>query len=1796
MPIAIVGMAAHVGPFSTLRAFQERALGGAESEAPTEPSHTWGVEASRWLGRLGTSEVLPRGFYLNQVTLPLDRFRIPPKELEEMLPQQSLMLRVAADAIREAGWDDRPRLRAGTFIGIGLDLNTTNFQLRWWVRQRAPQWSRALGLDLSGESFEDWVTALTDAAGPPLTANRTMGALGGLIASRIAREFRIGGPSFTISAEETSGTRALAVAARLLGQGELDEAVVGAVDLPGDPRAALSVLRRHESAQPDSPPLVLGEGAVAFVLKRLADAERDGDRIFAVLKGFGDGSDGHEPALDEAGSVSPVGYIETPREGFASVSATAQRFAASAVGCAEGDFGHLGAASTLVALAKGALCLYQQILPPWRGDRSTPSKPQVGIRPRAAQFWLRDRDEGPRRALVFARSLDGNAHCLVLEEHEQRTVASTTDRLQPTGARVAAVFAVETDDLASLDATLAELETTALEQAGEGIEKLARRWWTRHPNQPTRRFGVALVAESIDMVCSQVRAARSRLAKQRPLSQSGATRGLYFSPSLLPAGQVRDALGQTGSVAFVYPGIGNLHAGMGRTLSAHWPEVLRRQDAECGKLRSQLAPGSFWNEDLPTTFPEHRAPILGQVAVGAIITDVLERLGIKPAATIGYSLGETAALVALRAWTERDEMLRRVNASPLFRTELAGPCEAARRLWGLPASQRVEWLAGVVPCSPEALAEALEGRKRVYRLIVNSPAECMIGGERAAVLRLVDDLGCRLFPLPIVSTVHCEITRIVAREYRELHELATTPPPGVRFYSGAWGHAYHPDATTAANAILAQATDGIDFPRVIERAYADGVRVFVEVGPGASCVRLIDAILGNRPHLARAACLAGLDEVITVLDLAARLIAERVPVDLAALYGQESRVVGHQEPVQVVPQRVATVLVGGRPFAMPPLPRPVPTDTADAPDEDDPPFSGDPTPSPRVSVPPTKSLLPSPSIDPSSLQRGILAGATARAGAHEAYLSVSSRLAESMTNQLRFQIALVEALMTDAPASEWSHRMPRFAEPRPALDRDQCLEFAIGSIGAVLGPEFAPVDDFPTRVRLPDEPLMLVDRVVSIEGEPRSMTHGRVVTEHDILPGAWYLDGGRIPPCIAIESGQADLFLSGYLGIDFITRGLAVYRLLDAAVTFHRGLPGPGSVIRYDIYIDRFFRQGDTHLFRFRFEAEVDGEPLLSMREGCAGFFSAEELAAGKGIVAASLDRRPQRGTLPLDWEPLVALRVESYDDAQVDALRHGDLAGAFGSLFEDLPLEAPAPLPGGRMTLVDRVLALDPNGGRYGLGVIRAEADIHPGDWFMVCHFVDDRVMPGTLMYECCLHTLRIYLTRLGWVGEQEAVAWEPVPGVATKLRCRGQVTESTKKIIYEIAIKELGYGPEPFAIVDAFMVADGKPIVEFSNMSLRLAGQTREGLQRIWAGRPMEARAPLYTREQILAFATGKPSEAFGEPFRVFDEGRFIARLPAPPYSFLDRVTALAAEPLRMAAGGTVEAEYDIPPDEWYFAADQQPRMPFAVLLEIALQPCGWMAAYMGSALTTAEPLHFRNLGGRAVQVAPITPATGTLTSAIKVTRVANSAGMIIQHFDFEIRDARGTVYQGDTYFGFFRPEALANQVGIREATPYQPSAEERKRARAFAFPTEQPYPDAAWRMVETIDALILDGGPAGLGFVEGSKRVNPDDWFFKAHFHQDPVCPGSLGLESFLQLLKVVAGVRWGVGPDTVFETPRLHHEHRWVYRGQVVPSCERVSVQAVVTAIDDQRRRLTADGFLSVDGRVIYQMNAFTLEIS
>lgn len=1874
VPIAIVGIDAQDYRGETLQAIQESYYQGKLPE--TVELNWWGVENSNWFQREeivdGRSEIpsasaAPVALGISDVRLPMGQYRIPPLEMQDMLPQQQLMLKVAAGALRDAElprtrghsepssaptWTaveesqsaDELANRTGVFIGIELDPNTTNFHFRWSIEQDAERWATMLGLELSPEELANWTNQLKDAASPPLTPNRVMGNLGGIVASRLAREFDVGGPSFTVSCGRGSDVVALNLAVRALQRGELDRAIVGGVEIGTDPRwnafphcgQTPADSRLSESAlRPQQIEFHCRSVSEAIVLKRTDDAAHDRNRVYAIVR---EGLASGVPARTSS-AIEDWGF---PLQGGAGIAGQ---------------------------LLTHPLDVYHG-LNAWQRLTESPAHSDWSVGSIAPFLPRRKTD----RLRIPIRHRDNSAVWpLIIEEADApETPFIATERRRPIGELPFGMFVIDGESTDELLRKLIELDRHC--DVNQSIEQIATRWFHTSTPSHDRRLALVLIATSANDLRDAIVCGRERL--QGVESPGSLAKQVYFSSR---------PLAMAGRVAFVFPGSGNAFPRMGRTLLSVFPEVLRRQQDENDDLPEQLKIASYWGPRRLDV--DHKSMIFAQVALGTAICDLLALFGVRPSASIGYSLGESAAFFGLRAWTDRDEMLQRMQQSTLFGSDLVNPFDAARKAWNIPDGEPVPWLSGVVDRSAVDVRAAIQrlrqvqGADRLYLLIVNTPRQCVVGGERSQVEALIQDLKANFVPLASPSTVHCDVLRQVEPAYRDLHLMRTTVPvvetvrgtTAIDFYSTAWGRKYDLSRATAAEAIVAQAVDTIDFPRVIDQAYTDGVRLFVEIGPGSSCTKMIDETLGEHPHLAQAALPMTSRPVEAFFELLAALIAERVPVDLSYLYGQGLRVQETQKP----PVREVVTRIGGLPFQIP-APRggwrfhdrlldlppsadatsPVtPATNRNGQVSTDRPVSGqltihnddvlqDHSQDDHAVVATSQSSLAAFAL-PLSLWNQFQLMNDQRTQAHETFLRLSARYQQLAAEHLgRLARAGVDVAQSPEPSRDVlagangpaagavapvkPHVAPPVIpiEPPTSLTREQCMEFAIGKIGNVLGQKFAEIDKHPTRVRLPDEPLMLVDRILTIEGEPLSMTSGRVVTEHDIHTDAWYLDCGRIPTCIAVESGQADLFLSGWLGIDFETKGLACYRLLDAVVTFHDALPTVGKTIHYDIRVLHFFRQGSTYLFRFEFDATVDGKPLLTMREGCAGFFTDAELAGGKGIIHTALDKRPRPGKRPADWNDPVPMASESYDDRQLLALRQGDLASCFGPAFAGLPLKNPVTLPGlpvrqgearSRMWLIDRVLKVDPVGGKFGLGTILGELDIHPDDWFLTCHFCDGQVMPGTLMYECCLHTLRIFLLRMGWIGEAGGIVYEPIPAVRSRLKCRGQVLAETKKVWYEVTLKEIGYGsPESgdssaYCLADALMYADGKPIVEITDMSVRLTGLTQTAVERLWQrGRQRPAAAvslPKYDRrpaifdtDRITAFAIGKPSDAFGDRYRPFDEERKIARLPGPPFQFLDRVVSIQnCQAWVLQAGGEIVAQYDVPPDAWYFASNRQRTMPFAVLLETALQPCGWLAGYLGSALTSDTDLSFRNLGGTAIQYRDVTPQSGTLTTTVKMTRVSNSAGMIIQHYDFDLRCDGEPVYVGNTYFGFFSKAALSNQIGIREAVPYQPTAEELAAAKRGPYPQLAPFPDDQFRMIQTIECLSLNGGPFGKGCVIGTMPVDPSAWFFKAHFYQDPVVPGSLGLESFWQLLKVYAADRWHLGADTQFEIPSLSvaagastpAKHEWVYRGQVVPKDNLVTVTAVVRDVDDVDRSVTAEGYLSVDGRVIYQMKQFKM---
>jgi 3-hydroxymyristoyl/3-hydroxydecanoyl-(acyl carrier protein) dehydratase len=234
--------------------------------------------------------------------------------------------------------------------------------------------------------------------------------------------------------------------------------------------------------------------------------------------------------------------------------------------------------------------------------------------------------------------------------------------------------------------------------------------------------------------------------------------------------------------------------------------------------------------------------------------------------------------------------------------------------------------------------------------------------------------------------------------------------------------------------------------------------------------------------------------------------------------------------------------------------------------------------------------------------------------------------------------------------------------------------------------------------------------------------------------------------------------------------------------------------------------------------------------------------------------------------------------------------------------------------------------------------------------------------------------------------------------------------------------------------------------------------------------------------------------------------------------------------------------------------------------------------------------------------------------MTKVSNAGDIIIENFEFQVRCNDQLIYEGSTVFGFFTSDALADQKGVQfdDSMRIIDGSKIEEEFSGIILPNEAPLtpadtsessspyrlaiPGKALRMIDRIEICQPHGGPYGLGYLRATKKIDPEEWFFKAHFYQDPVCPGSLGVESFLQLLKFEAIRRWG----NLIHTHRFEHvamvPHTWKYRGQITKQNRLVEVEAFIKHIKNEPEpELRADGLLKVDGLAIYQMKDYGIRL-
>jgi acyl transferase domain-containing protein len=1052
--IAIVGMDLMLGTIDSVAQFCEAIFTGKSVLSP-DPKKCWkSLELSR--SELGLEA--PLGAFIEKIDIDIGEFQIPPGELPDILPQQLLMLKTAAGAMKNAGLPLRmTRKKMGTIIGISFDYESSNFHLRWALPRVAEQRIALLGAVVDNETLQQWLEINRERCGPPLTASRTLGALGGIVSSRIAREFKFGGPSFVVSAEEASGLQATEIGMRMLQSGELDAVVVGAVDLNCDTRnlATQAPFLRFSKRghvlpfESDVDGTLPGEGAVALVLKRLESAQKDGDRIYAVLKGTGSASgpidkaspfspqtpiytDSMKKAFEEA-KMAPnaIQLVEAHGSGIAEQDAVeaealitffkqrdVQEKRGIAVGTSKPIVGHTGAVSGMVSLAKAALSLYHRIIPSagnqaFHGDHFASQGPFH--LPQNPAYWSHNRTDNPRGALVSAITLTGYCMHALLEE---ATAPEASPKTQPLSVKVNKplipltylMLAIGGQVRNSIYTMIKELSKAAKELQSWNERTISEFWHAWQPKlglSADNTFRLSIVSGSRDDFIRDLDEA-AKVISTGALSKTERRGGVACFAKPLP---------HKTKIAFVYPGSGNHYIGMGRKLGVHWPQVLSAMEANTERFKSQMLPQWYdpWRVDWRPGWRQEAynalvadplLTIFGQVLFGGQMTDTLRLFNVTPDAVIGYSLGESAGLFAMGAWSDRGQMLERLAATDLFKTELCGRYDALRHAWKLPAEQSVDWVVAVVNRGPTAVDEALSALPHVRRLIVNTASQCVIGGMKDQVHSIIEQLSCDAVYLDGVVTVHCDAARPVEEAYRALHRFDTTPVDGVDFYSCAFEKKLDLTSESAAESITHQAMKGFNFPATVEQAYNDGVRIFIDVGPHNSCARMIDDILGDKPHVAVAANNRSEDEVLTLLKCLGTLAAAGMDINLEPLY-KDTR---DLEPQEIQSDRkTIEIKVGSGPIMLTALPVSEPAEA-----------SAKPTPeafSAKEHGIQTKTdtaqRTESSRLNYDALFQQMRETMDSTARAHEKFLAFSQDLTEQYGEAFGFQNELIQAMTDD---------------------------------------------------------------------------------------------------------------------------------------------------------------------------------------------------------------------------------------------------------------------------------------------------------------------------------------------------------------------------------------------------------------------------------------------------------------------------------------------------------------------------------------------------------------------------------------------------------------------------------------------------------------------------------------------------------------------------------------------------------------------------------------------------------------
>ncbi|MFM8273965.1 MAG: beta-ketoacyl synthase N-terminal-like domain-containing protein, partial [Gemmata sp.] len=901
--IAIIGLSCFYPNATSLWGYWENILAKTNAVIEIPPSH-WDWRPYYDPDPRAKDKMVSKwGGFMSDIVFDPLKYGITPKSIPNIEPLQLLLLEAVNQALGDAGYLDRPFARERTCAILGVGGGGMPLSVAYGFRACMPLLDSIPGVPVKSSQIVD----LGEGMLPEWTEDSFPGILLNVAAGRVANRFNLGGPNMAIDAACGSSLAALYAGVRELQDGTSDVSIVMGGDAVQTPYAyvafskthALSPKGRCRPFDADADGIALAEGVGVAVLKRLADAERDGDRVYAVIKGVGASSDGRDKGLTAPRAegqlralhrayaqarVNPANVALVEAHGTGTVvgdqteaRAIGQLFrdaGAPAQSCAIGSvksmIGHSKCAAGLAGLIKAAFALHHKMLPPTLVEKPNPKANLDGgplYLNTEAKPWVHGA-EHPRTAGVSAFGFGGTNFHTVLEEYTGDYLNRPESGLHKWPAEL---FVWRRADTAALAASVTQVRDALAAGARPAPADLAASVWQasrdrQGPGAPT----LAVVATSLDDLKDKLTAALEAVAKGDAHSDP---RGVYWAAK--PAAGAK--------VAFLFPGQGSQYPDMLAQVAMAFSEVREVLDRAEATLAPDLdkplgkliyPPSPFTPEQEAANRDALRRTEVAQASIGATslgMYRLLSALGVEADCFAGHSYGEYAALAAAGALSEHD--LSKLS----FKRGTAIREAAAAAPGGMIAADG----------SADAIAPLLKGIADVWIANHNSPTQTVIAGTDDGVKAAADKLqagGIRSQRIAVACGFHSPLIAGAKPALAAALAGATFGAPRKPVFSNTSAGPHPADGAAIAGQLAEHLVSPVRFADEVLAMYEHGARVFIEVGPNAVLTGLTAQTLAGKQHLALATDTKSRPGLVQLAHALAQLLAAGVPARLDRLF------------------------------------------------------------------------------------------------------------------------------------------------------------------------------------------------------------------------------------------------------------------------------------------------------------------------------------------------------------------------------------------------------------------------------------------------------------------------------------------------------------------------------------------------------------------------------------------------------------------------------------------------------------------------------------------------------------------------------------------------------------------------------------------------------------------------------------------------------------------------------------------------------------------------------------------------